>query len=119
MLKIVLAEDDPTMINLLTTVLKMDGFEVRAVDADEDVTAVVDQEVPNYLVLDVRLLNQNGLDVLDHIRHPYPAKYPYIKMISGLNMKEEYTRRGADDFQLKLFKPDGLLRLLQNNVKSN
>ncbi len=68
MAKIILAEDDQTMVNLLTTLLQMDGFEVIAVDADEDVPAAVERDRPDVLLLDVHLSNQNGLDVLEAIR---------------------------------------------------
>ena len=36
-LKVLVAEDDPTMVNLLNTLLEMEGFDVLALDADEDV----------------------------------------------------------------------------------
>jgi DNA-binding response OmpR family regulator len=118
MARIAIAEDDQTMVTLLTTLLKMDGFDVRPVDADEDVSAVVEREMPDVLVLDVHLSRQNGLDILDAIRRSDIARNAHIIMISGLNMKEECMRHGADDFLLKPFMPDDLLKLLRKNVKS-
>ena len=63
--KIMVAEDDQTMVTLLTTLLKMDGFEVVALDADEDIPAAVERDCPDILLLDVHLTNQNGFEVLD------------------------------------------------------
>ena len=40
MSKILLAEDDHTMVSLLQTLLKMEGFEVVTADVDSDVPAL-------------------------------------------------------------------------------
>jgi DNA-binding response OmpR family regulator len=118
MAKILLAEDDQTMVGLLTTLLRMDGFEVTALDAEEDVAAVVQRDGPDVLVLDVHLSGQNGLDVLDSIRQADRDHHVRVIMISGLNVKEESLRHGADEFLLKPFMPDDLMKLLRKNVRS-
>jgi DNA-binding response OmpR family regulator len=115
--KIMVAEDDQTMVNLLTTLLKMDGFEVVALDADENIPAAVERDRPDILVLDVHLSNQNGLEVLDALRGTEQGKNLQVVMISGLNVKEECLRHGADDFLLKPFMPDDLIKVLRKNLK--
>ena len=119
MAKILLAEDDDTMVGLLTTLLRMDGYEVRALDGDEDVAAVVKRDSPDVLVLDVHLAGQNGLDVLDSIRQGERGHRVRVVMISGLNVKEESLRHGADAFLLKPFMPDDLMRALRDNVRAH
>ena len=116
MAKVLLAEDDQTMIGLLTTLLQMDGFEVAAVDADDDVAAAVEQHCPEFLVMDAHLSHQNGLDILDAIRKGNGNHRLYIIMISGLNVKDQALQRGADEFLLKPFMPDDLMSLLRRNV---
>jgi DNA-binding response OmpR family regulator len=117
MAKIMVAEDDQTMVNLLTTLLKMDGFEVIAVDADEDVSAAVERDSPDTLLLDVHLSNQNGLEILDTLRRSKKGAQMRVVMISGLNLKEECLRHGADDFLLKPFMPDDLIKKLRKNAR--
>ncbi len=116
--KVLLAEDDQTMVGLLTTLLQMDGFEVTSVDADDDVPAAVKRDQPEVLVLDVHLSKQNGLDVLEAIRSVDQEHNVRVIMISGLNVKDESLRRGADDFLLKPFMPDDLMKLLRKNIKA-
>lgn len=119
MAKVLLAEDDQTMVGLLTTLLRMDGYEVSAADPDDDVAAAVQSYGPEFLVLDVHLSRQNGLDVLDAIRKGQGDHRVHVIMISGLNLKDEALRRGADDFLLKPFMPDDLMRLLRRkNVRA-
>ncbi len=118
MAKILLAEDDETMVGLLTTLLRMDGFEVTALDADADIAAVVQRDCPDVLVLDVHLSGQNGLDVVEAIRNAERNHRVRVVMISGLNVKDEALQRGADAFLLKPFMPDDLMRVLHTNVQA-
>ncbi len=117
MTKVMLAEDDLTMVSLLKTLLKMDGFDVVALDADDDVPAALASERPDVLLLDVHLSNQNGLEILDTIRKSERTSSAKVIMISGSNLKDECMKRGADGFLLKPFRPDDLVQILQHNAK--
>src|ERR1041385_7645388 len=68
MAKILLAEDDPTMVSLLKTLLAMEGFEVLALDVDADVPGAVRREKPDALFMDVHLGRQSGMAILEAIR---------------------------------------------------
>ncbi len=112
--KIVLAEDDVTMVRLLTTLLTMDGFEVTALDPKEDVFAAVCAARPDILLLDFLLDNQSGLDVLDAIRRSEGMEKLRVVMFSGLNVREECLSHGADEFLLKPFMPEELMGLIRD-----
>lgn len=111
--KVMLVEDDHTMVNLLKTLLRMDGFDVIALDADDDVPAAVARDCPDILLMDVHLSNQNGLEILDVIRKSKDICDAHVIMISGLNLKDECLKRGANDFLLKPFMPDDLIKKLK------
>lgn len=113
MAKILLAEDDPTMISLLKTLLKMEGFEVVAIDVDADVPSMVLQEMPDAIFMDVHLSGKNGLQILESIRKNQDFANIRIVMTSGLNMREECLSRGASAFLMKPFMPDDLLNVLK------
>ncbi len=113
--KVLLAEDDATMVTLLKTLLKMEGFEVVSLDTDADVVEAVRRERPDVLLMDVHLSDQNGLDVLESLRKAEGAGRVRVVMTSGLNVEQECLDRGADDFLLKPFMPDHLIAILKNN----
>lgn len=113
MAKVLLAEDDPTMLSLLQTLLKMEGYEVLALTADSDVPAVVQHEKPDVLLMDVHLGQQSGMQILEAIRRDRGLSNVRIVMTSGLNVKDECLHYGANAFLLKPFMPDDLLRLLK------
>jgi CheY-like chemotaxis protein len=114
--KILVAEDDVTMISLLKTLLKMEGFQVVALDGDADVPAAVKHERPDLLLLDVHLSRQSGLEILESIRNGKETRSLPIVMTSGSNVKDECIRRGANDFLMKPFMPDDLIGMLKRNV---
>ncbi len=118
MAKVMLAEDDLTMVNLLITLLKMDGFDVVALDADADIPAAVERDAPDVLLLDVHLSNQDGLQIMDSIRRSDDIRSTRVIMISGMNVRDECMKHGADAFLLKPFMPDDLIKLLKQPHKS-
>jgi CheY-like chemotaxis protein len=116
--KIMIAEDDPTMVGLLRTLLKMEGYEVLLLDASADVVAQVRSQQPDALLLDVHLSQRSGLDILDSLHASGGTAGTRVVMVSGLNLKEECLRHGADSFLLKPFMPDDLIQVLRKHVKS-
>jgi CheY-like chemotaxis protein len=113
MAKILLAEDDITMVSLLKTLLKMEGFEVMALDVDADIAAAVDLEKPDAIFMDVHLGEQSGMQVLEAIRKNPDTARIRVVMTSGLNMEEECMSLGANAFLQKPFMPDDLINVLK------
>ena len=111
--KVLLAEDDHTMVSLLTTLLKMEGFEVVALEATADVPAAVSSEKPDSILMDVNIGKQNGMDLVQTLRSDPANASINIVMASGYNLKEECLKRGANHFLLKPFMPDDLINLLK------
>ena len=113
MAKVLLAEDDQTMVSLLKTLLGMEGYEVVALDVSSDVPVAVEREKPDVLFMDVHLGKQNGLKIMQAIRNNPETAAVRVVMTSGLNVKDECLKSGADHFLLKPFMPDDLLKLLK------
>jgi CheY-like chemotaxis protein len=113
MAKILLAEDDPTMVSLLQTLLKMEGFETVAVDTRADIPRAVLLEKPDILFMDVHFGRQSGMDIVESIRNNPQIASVRVVMTSGLNVKEECMQSGADDFLLKPFMPADLIGILK------
>ena len=114
--KIMLAEDDQTMVTLLETLLGMEGYQVVSLDVNDDIFESVRREQPDVLLLDVHLPHANGLDVLGQVRTDDETKDLKVVMTSGLNLEEECIRSGADGFLLKPYMPDDLLDILKQNI---
>jgi CheY-like chemotaxis protein len=116
--KILLAEDDVTMVSLLKTLLKMEGFDIVSIHADANVPEEVKKEKPAVLLLDFHLGAQNGLDILDELRNQEETRDVKVIMSSGASVKEECMNRGANGFLLKPYMPDDLISLLKQTISA-
>ena len=114
-----IAEDDTTMVSLLKTLLKMEGFETVVLNVDANVPEAIRLERPDVLLLDVHLSRQSGLDILDSIRQSADIKNVRVVMSSGANVKEECISHGANGFLLKPYMPDDLISLLKRNINAS
>lgn len=111
--RILLAEDDATMVSLLKTLLKMEGYQVSALDADADIVQSVLDANPDILLMDVHLLRINGMDELTKLRAAPGGQSVRVLMTSGLDFKDQCMARGANGFIQKPFMPDDLLDALR------
>lgn len=114
--KILLAEDDFTMVSLLTTLLNMEGYDVVSLHADDDVLAGARTHMPDVLILDVHLFGQSGLEILRRMRESADLRSMRVLMSSGANVREECMNTGADGFLLKPYMPDDLFNLLRRVI---
>jgi len=116
MTKILLAEDDYTMVSLLTTLLGLEGYQVVTVlDKAGNILENIKKEMPEVILMDVYLGDLNGLALVKDLRQQDDLKDIRIIMASGMDMREASLAAGADEFLLKPYMPDDLLRLLPKN----
>lgn len=113
MQKVMLAEDDATMLHLLKTLLKMEGFLPIPLEVDDDIVAEVLSQQPDILLMDVHLANKNGIDELKKLRAADGGGRTRVVMASGLDFHEECLRFGANAFLQKPFMPDELIAALR------
>jgi DNA-binding response OmpR family regulator len=116
--KIMLAEDDPTMLSLLRTLLKMEGFETVTLNEQENVLDAIYRDHPDLILLDVHLTQGNGVDLLREIRADVNLPNIFVIMQSGMNLEAECKAAGADTFLLKPYMPDVLINSIKNGLKS-
>jgi DNA-binding response OmpR family regulator len=113
--KLLLIEDDQTMLALLSTLLTYEGFEVAAVSEDDSVETIlqnVQQAAPEVVLLDVHLRRVYGLDVLEAIRKTC-GKTPRVVMSSGSDLRQRCLDLGADGFIMKPYMPEDLIRSIR------
>ena len=118
MLKVMLIEDDPTMVSLLTMLLNLEGYLVK-IPRNQHMDGLLKDillERPQVALVDVNLSYGNGIDLLREIRQEPEIKGTRILMCSGLNLREECIQAGADGFIQKPFMPEELLNLIHANI---
>jgi CheY-like chemotaxis protein len=120
MLKVMLIEDNQTMVSLLTTLLKMEGYSVKTPNNHHigGFLKAILTEQPQIAFVDVNLRNGSGLDLVRLIRQEPEVKDTRIIMSSGLNLKKECLQAGADGFIQKPFMPDDLIKLFHTTINT-
>jgi CheY-like chemotaxis protein len=114
--KIMLVEDDVTMLSLLRTLLKMERFETVTLSEQENVLEAIYRDRPDAILLDVHLTQGNGVDLLREIRSDPSLHNIYVIMQSGMNLATECTAAGADNFLLKPYMPDTLIEAIKTGL---
>jgi len=116
--KVMLAEDDATMLSLLRTLLKMEGFETTTLSVEEDVIEALCRDLPDIVLLDVNLTQGNGIDFLRRIRREDGLKNIVVIMSSGMPLEEECLKAGANSFLLKPYMPDILISAIKGGLSN-
>jgi DNA-binding response OmpR family regulator len=114
--KIMLAEDDFTMLSLMGTLLEMEGFQVlkyKGEQTAEDLINVLRLNSPDLALLDIHINQINGLDVARLIRQDEQLRNMRILMASGMAHHDECLQAGADSFIMKPFMPDDLIKRIR------
>ena len=112
MARVLLAEDDASMLYLLQTLLKMEGYQVSSLDLGEDLIAGVEKADPDVLLMDVHLGGKSGLDIVRQLRQVPSLEHTAIILSSGMHLAIESREAGATAFLQKPFMPEDLLGLI-------
>lgn len=114
MKKVLLADDDFTMVALLKTLLGMEGYQVATLlDKKGNIMENIRREKPDVLLIDIFLGTRNGMDLVRQIRETPDMKDLKIVMVSGIDKTEECLAAGANAFLLKPYMPEALFDLLR------
>jgi CheY-like chemotaxis protein len=114
--KIMLIEDDHTMVTLLTTLLRYESFETATLKDDEDLDTILTDirgAQPDIILLDVHLRRVNGLDLLRAVREDPDTRQVGVIISSGMDVSQRCLELGANAFILKPYMPDDLLQKIR------
>ncbi len=110
---ILIADDDPAILDVLTIFLQDCGYEVQTTTDGRQVPLLA-QRQPALLVLDIWMSGSNGREVCAQLkRQPETAHLPIV-LISANKETERLAREaGADAFLRKPFDLDVLLAIIE------
>ncbi len=113
MAKIVLAEDERDIRELLVFLLEMEGHQVVAVPDGRQAVQAVQKEKPDLVILDVRMPFMDGYEACRIIKeNPETAHIPVIFLSARGQESEIQTgmQLGAEKYIVKPFSPDDFLQ---------
>lgn len=114
--KLLLVEDDPTLIRMLPAYLSGDGFSVQTASGQQDAIRSMELEKPDLALVDISLADGNGFAVCAHARGLgipvifLTASGDEYSVVTGLDM-------GADDYIAKPFRPRELISRIRTVLR--
>ncbi len=112
MSKVLIAEDERDIRELITFTLRYNGHEVIATSNGEEALEMALREHPDLVLLDVRMPRMNGYEVCRAIKENEVTKHIPVVFISAKGQESEVKQgldAGATDYILKPFSPDQLV----------
>jgi len=109
-LRIRIADDEELIRKSLTKLLRSEDYDVDAVGTAAEVLESVRRDPPHVLVLDLRLPDGSGLDLLPRLKSLAPEmKVVVITAFGDLPTAVEAMRQGATDFLKKPYEMHEML----------
>jgi twitching motility two-component system response regulator PilH len=116
-IKALIIDDSPTVIAALRKVLRSAGYNTSEALSAEQGLALIEQDPPDLVFLDIVLPGMNGFNALRLIRKNPASQHIPVIMISGNEHATEqfYANRiGADDFMKKPFSRFEIFARIEN-----
>jgi len=111
MAKILIAEDEPDIRELIAFTLRFAGHEVVAVSNGEEVLETLPQYMPDLVLLDVRMPRMTGFEACAQMKATPQLKDIPVVFLSAKGQEaeiQEGLRAGAVEYLLKPFAPNDL-----------
>lgn len=116
MLTILIADDEPTIVELVRVTLEDDRLRVFEAYDGQGALALASMLHPDLIFLDVQLPDQSGLDVCRALRSDERFRATKIVMLTAAAQAEDVARglaAGADHYLTKPFSPLRILSLVE------
>lgn len=118
MAKILIVDDEPVILNLLTKILVSEGYETVSATSAEKALDILRDERFDLLVTDVRMEAMDGIQLLKKSKELVPEMGVIILTAYGsVGTAVEAMKEGAFDYITKPFKLDELLVTVERTIE--
>lgn len=121
MTKILIAEDDKDIRELVMLTLQFNAFEVMGAKDGQEAVEMAQRDTYDLILLDVRMPRMTGYEACKQLRAIEATKDTPIIFLSAKGQETEIQaglEAGATEYILKPFAPDVLVRKINEVMKS-
>lgn len=117
-LHIAIVEDEAVQRGLLSAFLTEQGFRVSDFDSGAGLRVLLERELPDLVLLDVRLPGEDGLNLARHVRRRGPQiGIVIVSAAADIADRVRGLESGADDYVAKPFVPRELLARVRSVLR--
>jgi len=73
--RVLVVDDEPNILLSLEFLMQQAGFEVTTAEDAEQAQALISQQVPDLILLDISLPGMSGFDLLEQLRAPASCRW--------------------------------------------
>jgi len=113
MAKILIAEDERDIRELVTFTLRYAGHDVHQASNGEEALTMAKEIIPELILMDVRMPKMTGYEACRHMKADETLKHVPVVFLSAKGQETEIQTGlevGATDYILKPFAPDQLIK---------
>src|ERR1700756_5105631 len=114
--KVLIIEDDPNIVDLIRSNLVVRGF-ATVVSAGTKVLALLEEEQPDMVLLDLMLPEADGFELCRQIRERSSVAIIVVSARGGERDKVTALNMGADDYMTKPFGIEELLARIRATLR--
>lgn len=118
MFRILVADDDTVMLDLLSTLMELEGNQVVTVRRPSDIIPAIRQHEPAVVLMDYHLAGGDVMDTLVELKQTEGLSEIPVLVTSGMDRKVACLNAGADGFILKPFRPAELLQRIREMINN-
>lgn len=112
--KILVVEDEPLLLELISQELRFSGFAVKEAICGNEAIDILEHEKFDFVISDYKMPNGNGMTVLNHVQKmKTPPVFIFISAQAEVSV-EECLKAGAKRFFSKPFDLDKLIYEIKN-----
>lgn len=115
--RILIADDDPSILMLISDVLTDAGMQVRTVASGEEALCAVGEETFSLIILDIMMKGISGLEVCAAIRDKVSCPILFLSAKDSAHDIIEGLGLGADDYLTKPFAIDELVARIKAHLR--
>lgn len=91
--KILLADDDPDVIEVVSMLLEDEGYDIVAAKDGAEALEMIKEENPDLVILDLLMPRVDGFAVFSKLREPEYERWSKIPIIVLTSVREEVSKR--------------------------
>ena len=117
---ILIVEDEEDVLELLSTILRLEGYKVRGAKDGEEALSIARGDNPNMILLDIQLPKLNGYEVCRSVKLDPAMSHTKVLMMSGMTQNFDRMKAheaGADDYIAKPFSSFVLLEKVEDLLR--
>jgi two-component system OmpR family response regulator len=116
--RVLVVDDEPTLVEVLSSVLRLEGFEVRSAMRGDEAVRVFRDFLPDAVLLDVTLPDIDGFEVLSRIRALSTSVCVlFLTARDSVSDRVDGITAGGDDYITKPFSLEELLARLRGVLR--